>query len=570
MDLSLAECLVDSNQRIDINNNFKIVAGPGAGKTTFLVNHIKNIIDNSFKISALRKIACITYTNVGADSIISKLGDAYESTEVSTIHSFLYKHVVKPYLWVLTSEYKFDLENINGHDEVKPTYSILKQWKKLSKQPYLNDNKKLSLALSKLTWIMVKDNFELNLPINGYSKIGEYYIKKESYIEYKKTCWEKGLLSHDDILYLSYIIIKKNKRILDIIRNKFPYILVDEFQDTNPVQTKIIELISKEESIIGVIGDDCQSIYGFQGAKVKQFVDFDLENMKLFTINDNRRSTIEIINLLNYMRDRDSIKQKSPEKLHGEKPLILIGDIIQSYEKVKELINEESVYTLSYKKNVSKKLEYGVDSLFFDDEVTSELLFNDSERGQMIFYIISSIEYSRQSNFKEAMKCMKKAYRNNKEFSDKNAIENIKRLIENYNIINSLDLKELYNNYIYNFYKTKRKLTSGKKEKYYKTITYNQVASMININDNLSKYRTIHKAKGDEFENVLVLINPLEFNESKDLSFILQPDMTKEEHRVYYVALSRAKKRLFISIPSISEDIKEQLEKLYFFDILTI
>lgn len=570
MDLSLAECLVDSNQRIDINNNFKIVAGPGAGKTTFLVNHIKNIIDNSFKISALRKIACITYTNVGADSIISKLGDSYESTEVSTIHSFLYKHVVKPYLWVLNNEYEFDLENINGHDEIKPTYSILKQWKTSSNQTYLNDNKNLSLALSKLTWIMVKDNFELNLPINGYSKIGEYYIKKESYIEYKKICWKKGLLSHDDILYLSYIIIKKNKRILDIIRNKFPYILVDEFQDTNPVQTKIIELISKEESIIGVIGDDCQSIYGFQGAKVKQFVDFDLENMKLFTINDNRRSTIEIINLLNYMRDRDSIKQKSPEKLHGEKPLILIGDIIQSYEKVKELINEESVYTLSYKKNVSKKLEYGVDSLFFDDEVTSELLFNDSERGQMIFYIISSIEYSRQSNFKEAMKCMKKAYRNNKEFSDKNAIENIKRLIENYNIINSLDLKELYNNYIYNFYKTKRKLTSGKKEKYYKTITYNQVASMININDDLSKYRTIHKAKGDEFENVLVLINPLEFNESKDLSFILQPDMTKEEHRVYYVALSRAKKRLFISIPSISEDIKEQLEKLYFFDILTI
>ncbi len=572
MDLSLAEGLKDSKQKIDINNPFKIVAGPGAGKTTFLVNHIRNIIENSNKISVLRKIACITYTNVGADSIISKLGDAYESTEVSTIHSFLYKHVVKPYLWVLKDEYEFDFKNIKGHDEIKPTYSILNQWKNLSKQ-YLfkdKDNKKLSIALSKLTWTMVKNNFELHLPNISYSKIGKYYIKKKSYIEYKKICWEKGLLSHDDILYLSYKIIKKNKRILDIIRSKFPYILVDEFQDTNPIQTKIIKLIAKEESIIGVIGDDCQSIYGFQGAEVKQFVDFDLENMKLYTINDNRRSTIEIIDLLNYMRKEYSIKQKSPEKLHGRKPLILIGNIIQSYQKVIELANEESVYTLSYKKDVSKKIEYGVDSLFLDKEVTSELLFNDSERGQMIFYIISSIEYSRQKNYKEAIKCMKKAYRKTEDFSDKNAIENIKRLLENYSKIHNLNIKEFYNDYIYNYYKTKRKITSGVKDKYYKNIKYNQVASMININDDLSKYRTIHKAKGEEFTNVLVLIDPVDFDESKDLSFLLLPDMTKEEHRVYYVACSRAKKRLFISIPQVSDMTKKWLRALPYFDVCSL
>ena len=87
---------------------------------------------------------------------------------------------MKPYLWVLKDEYKFDLKNINGHDEVKPTYTILKQWKNLSTQYYFNDkdNKKLSIALSKLTWTMVKDNFELNFPNISYSKIGKYSIKK--------------------------------------------------------------------------------------------------------------------------------------------------------------------------------------------------------------------------------------------------------------------------------------------------------------------------------------------------------------------------------------------------------
>ena len=67
---------------------------------------------------------------------------------------------------------------------------------------------------------------------------------------------------------------------MDILRAKFPYILVDEIQDTNPFQTEIIKMLAEKESIIGVIGDDCQSIYGFQGADVSQFRDFNLKGIE--------------------------------------------------------------------------------------------------------------------------------------------------------------------------------------------------------------------------------------------------------------------------------------------------
>ncbi|MGR6010400.1 UvrD-helicase domain-containing protein [Bacillus cereus] len=65
---------------------------------------------------------------------------------------------------------------------------------------------------------------------------------------YKKLCWEQGLLSHDDVLYFSYLLIKRNKKIREIIRAKFPYFLIDEFQDTSPLQVAIIKLLAKKRN----------------------------------------------------------------------------------------------------------------------------------------------------------------------------------------------------------------------------------------------------------------------------------------------------------------------------------
>lgn len=566
MDLSLATRLVDSREEIDIDKHFKVVAGPGAGKTTFLINHINNIIEKSKKISDLRKIACITYTNVGVENIIEKLGDAYDCVEVSTIHSFLYKHIVKPYLWVLNSKFKFDLQKINGHEEFIPTFSILKEWKTQTKQFHIIDNKKLSKSLSKLSWILHNDKIELKFKNAWEGQVGEYSIRNDSYLPYKEICWRKGIISHDDVLYLSYLIIEKNSRVLEIIRGKFPYILMDEFQDTNPIQSAIIKIISNEETIVGVIGDECQSIYSFQGADVGQFIKFDLPNMKTYYIEDNRRSTEEIINLLNYMRREESLKQKSPEDLHGDKPYLIIGNFLKIFKNVKEICENKAIYTLSYRKELSNQLKYGVGSLFSND-ITNELIFDDGERGKIIFYSICAIEHCKQNNFKEALKSMKKAYKKTEEFDDRCSFNNVKRLVDDYDKISNLNIIDFYNEYIFGFYGIKGRITSGKKKEYYEKLTYKQVACTININDDTGAFRTIHKAKGDEFENVLLLINPSDFNENTNLEFLFNPDMTKEEHRVYYVALSRAKKRLFIAIPPISERTKDKLGNIKFLKV---
>jgi DNA helicase-2/ATP-dependent DNA helicase PcrA len=78
----------------EIEKSIKLHAGPGAGKTRFLVNHIKNVLHHSRRLGSSRKVACITYTNVGTETIIKRLGNTGDRVEVSTIHSFLYKHLI--------------------------------------------------------------------------------------------------------------------------------------------------------------------------------------------------------------------------------------------------------------------------------------------------------------------------------------------------------------------------------------------------------------------------------------------------------------------------------------------
>jgi len=202
--------LKDSDQRIGIEHHFKIFAGPGAGKTRFLINHIKNVIGQSKRLSKTRKIACITYTNIAVDTIIQRLEDFAEKVEVSTIHSFLYKHIVKPYLFLIKDEFGIPIENIDGHDEIIPSSGLINAWIEETNQKYLRakdiTTKKISEALCDICWqFNAEGQLQLVLRHPYKGNMGKVSIKYASFETYKKLCWERGLLHHDDVLFFSWI-----------------------------------------------------------------------------------------------------------------------------------------------------------------------------------------------------------------------------------------------------------------------------------------------------------------------------------------------------------------------------
>lgn len=561
---------ITSKSILPLDRHIKISAGPGAGKTTLLANHIQEIIKKSEKISELRRVGCITYTNIAVETLKKRLGLAIDYVEIATIHNFFYKHIVKPYLWLLSEEYDFSFEKVKGHDDIVPSYSILNEWATATNQFNLihgGNLKETSQKIKKITWKLDKSgNPILCFPESWQGRVGKYFIKKDSLMKYKQICWSKGMIHHDDVLFLSLKILEKNTRIIDVIRAKFPYIMIDEFQDTGLIQNKIIKQIAEKETIVGVIGDACQSIYGFAGASVEEFINFELDGIRKFKIEENNRSTVEIINVLNYVSKEAELNQFSPENKRGNKPTLLIGDIYGAYVHVKSIVSNSPLLTLAYRKENPNKLKYGVKTQD-RDELKFDLLFNDGDRGKKIYYSIQSIEYGRENRIKEAMNSMIKAYRKDDGFDERDALKNLQRLLNNYSKIENIHLTDFYNNFLFGFFNNKGKITRGKNKELYSSIYYKDIACTVDLNETNSLFRTIHKSKGDEKTNILLIIeNKQAFDELKDLKFLFSPKINEDEDdRVYFVALSRAKENLFINVPSLSEERKKELEKLNLF-----
>ncbi len=561
MGMSIVKTLGSSDELIEIENHFKLFAGPGAGKTRFLINHINNIIINSNRLGISKKIACITYTNTGVNTIKNRLNNSLDHVEISTIHSFLYKHVLKPYAWVLKDTYDIPANKIDGHDVVIPRYSIISEWKIQTSQQHIKDNDKLSKELSSLKWDLNPD-MTCSLRIDYGSKLK---VRKSSLIEYKKLCWINGLISHDDVLVLAFEILNHNARIKDIIRAKFPYIIVDEFQDTSPIQAEILKILGANESIIGVIGDVAQSIYSFQGAVPEKFIEFNLDKLKQYKIENNHRSTEEIVKVLNYIRnDKTFIQGSLRKKKNGRQPIVIEGDPFYALEKAVEILGTDEICTLTYRNELSFKMKNSIEDQIQAIEF-GELFYNDSndKRKWIIAFLVLSIENAKSGNYKDAIKYMRKAYRKVDEFSSKDALSNLKRLIDSYDSYKDLTIKEFYNSYVVNHYDVKGKITSGKANTFYGNLKYQSVVLGLGLSEDECLFKTIHKAKGEEYKNVLVIIP--EEDEDESLKFIFEHNLlNKQNHRVYYVACSRAEENLFINVPVLSDGKRKELEKIGF------
>lgn len=548
--------LKDSHETIDIEHHFKINAGPGAGKTTWLINHIQNVVQQSSRLGQVKKIACITFTNVAVEKILANLGEACESVEIDTIHAFLYKHIVKPYIAFLGIQ-DLAVEKIKGHDDYVPNKKILYNVKSETKQPYLDD-KNLLEALRDLQWKFDKSGVLQIVPRKSY----KFKIKRETYLAYKKICWSKGILHHDDVLYFSWLLLNEYSSILGVLRAKFPYIFVDEFQDTNPIQAEILKKLAEKESIIGVIGDKAQSIYKFQGADVAQFVNFKLNGMIEYKIEGNHRSTAEIISVLNIIRNDPALTQYSPEDRHGCKPQILVGDITATYQQAKLSCGKLTLWTLCYRNMTSNCLKKGY-TMIDENIMLEDIIANDNNaiRAKQLFYVISSIENARDNKIKDALKLMKRAMRN--EDVDKTALAHLQYFLDNYELFKGETLTEFYTSYLDEKAFNKSKITRGKPKDFYDSKKYSDMALAVRIDDDDCINRTIHKAKGDENNSVMVIV-PATDSANKGLDFILSPNIDTEYNRVYYVALSRAQEKLFISIPEVTSETEGKLTKIGF------
>lgn len=578
--------LINSGDLINTDQHFRVAAGPGAGKTFWLVGHVRNVLAKSKLLGNSRKIACITYTNTAVDTILRRLDFVADKVEVATIHSFLYKHIVKPYIGFLPVEWQVNGGLVDNHDEHVPTGKVVNVWlnnhtnKDAFTHPYslgqMLGRREVLGAIQRWlasfhyqiqadgSCVMQVDNSEAYYLDGGKRKLlGAVSCTNKlapGLQEYKMNYWRQGIIHHEDVLYFSHWLIRRFPFIIQVICAKFPYFFIDEFQDTSPIQTYLLHAFGQGGTNVGIIGDRAQSIYGFQGAKPEHFENFELQGLYSYVINDNRRSTNAIINVLNSIRK--DITQNPIRKEVGEMPVLYVGDPFAACDSAKRICGSAPLVVLSWDNRTVNVMKRKYDSSIPPTDLIDLLAERDSnpERRRAVKAYITAVELAKEKKFKDAIRALSQLFRALSLHERKKvSFHHLVFLLSKYESYRSRPLSEFCQIIRTNINSSLTSFKAGGAKTFYDTYNYEQVAVCLKLADDSPFSRTIHRAKGDEFPNViLVLKNP------EDIQFLIGADLHKtERHRLFYVGISRAMDRLFINVPFLAADKQEKIRQYF-------
>lgn len=606
-----------------LNTHLRIFAGPGAGKTHFLVENAKNIVATHPLVakSLTRKVLCVTYTNAAVKEIQRRLDRFSGSVEVFTIHGFIIEHIIKPFQKdlhdIILEEFDVEVGSKEAITSQIEGLGILHGIEKEDIYKFINEGVAADFSYTKKAMSAVQVNIahylahgsdaDFRIQLTAPESISQDHI-----LPIKKFIWSKARkLTHDEILYFGYRILERNSTALYAIRVKFPFVFVDEFQDTNPLQTKLIKLLGQKSTTIGVIGDVAQSIYSFQGAKPAQFYNLTMDGvvgLTDYTIIGNRRSTTNIVKFCNFIRKSDTtVIQKSIKSYANDgmkrasesKPIhFLIGNSDKVKQTISEIIEDGGVIltrswakAFTYIRGIDEaqvKLLGAIYNSYYNSPI--DIRAEIAEVGNVTWvrafnFIFSFHKAYTSGSFIDAFNAFKlytdidkykldvKSLRQIKSLADEifggltdetstvAIIETMNSKIKDakYSLIRRRLLGENFEIPIFDEYD----LTSGSKqsEKFIKSLkqltwvtSYKLFSEVFSKN---SRYMTVHQAKGLEWDNVVVAVEPSK-NEKKEITLcdvysnpqILQETIAEEFVRMYYVACSRAKEDLYIHLPA--------------------
>lgn len=270
-----------------------ILAGAGSGKTRVLTHRIAYLIDrcgvNPWHILA------ITFTNKAAGEMrerVDKLvGFGSESIWVSTFHSACVR-ILHRHIDLLGYDTNFTIYDTDDQKTVMK--DVCKKLQIDTKQ--LKERTILSIISNAKNELVDAAAFEKNAAWDfTQRKIAA------AYREYQQTLHKNNALDFDDLIMLTVELFRKNPEVLQNYQNRFTYIMVDEYQDTNTAQFELVRLLAEENRNLCVVGDDDQSIYKFRGANIRNILDFEKEypDTKVIRLEQNYRSTQSILDAAN-------------------------------------------------------------------------------------------------------------------------------------------------------------------------------------------------------------------------------------------------------------------------------
>ncbi|MBS5036858.1 MAG: UvrD-helicase domain-containing protein [Fusobacterium sp.] len=343
-----------------VNGPLLILAGAGSGKTRTITYRIAYMIQE-LGISPY-SILAVTFTNKAAkemrERVENLIGEDGKRAMISTFHSFGLR-LLRVYSKIIGYDSNFTIYDTD--DQKKVVKGIMKQL--VIKNKDLTEGKIVS-RISKLK--------EDGISPEEYEKDHRFEpdanIIYEVYKRYNQTLKENNGMDFSDILTNTYKLLE-NREVLEKLQEKFKYIMVDEYQDTNNIQYKIINKIAAKYRNICVVGDENQSIYGFRGADIRNILDFekDYPDAVVIKLEENYRSTKIILDAANeVIKNNKTSKDKKlwTKKVSGDKIILKpcsdgrdeVNFVIEEIVEMRKDGRRYNDFTILYRTNAQSRL----------------------------------------------------------------------------------------------------------------------------------------------------------------------------------------------------------------------
>lgn len=284
-----------------------VIAGAGSGKTRVLTVRIANLMHqgvDAFNILAL------TFTNKAAREMKKRIADIVGNNEAKNLWMGTFHSVFAKILRIEGEKlgYPSNFTIYDTQDSVRLIGAIIKEMQ-LDRDIYKPKQVLGRISSYKNSLITVKAYFN-NQDLQEADAMSKKPRLGDIYKNYVERCFKSGAMDFDDLLLKTNELINRFPEVLAKYQDRFRYILVDEYQDTNHSQYLIVRALSDRFQNICVVGDDAQSIYGFRGANINNILNFqkDYDNVQLYRLEQNYRSSKNIVEAANNIIDKNKTK----------------------------------------------------------------------------------------------------------------------------------------------------------------------------------------------------------------------------------------------------------------------
>uniref|UniRef100_UPI00389958E6 ATP-dependent helicase n=1 Tax=Flavobacterium azooxidireducens TaxID=1871076 RepID=UPI00389958E6 len=284
-----------------------VIAGAGSGKTRVLTMRIAYLM--SLGVDAFN-ILSLTFTNKAAREMKKRISDIVGSNEAKNLWMGTFHSVFAKILRIEAEKlgYPSNFTIYDAQDSVRLIGAIIKEMQ-LDKDIYKPKQVFSRISSYKNSLITVKAYFN-NPELMEQDAMSKKPRIGEIYNNYVERCFKSGAMDFDDLLLKTNELLNRFPDVLAKYQDRFRYILVDEYQDTNHSQYLIVRALSDRFQNICVVGDDAQSIYAFRGANINNILNFqkDYADVQLFRLEQNYRSTKNIVEAANSIIDKNKTK----------------------------------------------------------------------------------------------------------------------------------------------------------------------------------------------------------------------------------------------------------------------